>query len=241
MSLNVPLLAPGQPLPDPRHAGESGLVAVGGDLAPASLLDAYGKGIFPWYEDPPILWFSPDPRMALPPAELRISRSMKRVLNRGEFEVRLDTAFAQVIRACAVAPRTGQRGTWINSDMVSAYLDLHAEGYAHSCEAWHDGALAGGLYGVSLGGVFFGESMFTLQPNASKVAFVRLVEQLRDWRFELIDCQIHTPHMARFGAREYHRGAFLDALATGLESPTRRGCWSFDPGSNHPPTPPGGP
>ncbi len=226
MPATIACLEPGETVPSPGEVGPHGLVAVGGDLRSATLIDAYGKGIFPWYQEAPILWFSPDPRMVLLPEKLRVSRSLRRVLNKNQFEVRFDTAFDRVITACAAVERPGQSGTWINSDMVRAYNDLHREGYAHSCEVWRDGRLAGGLYGVSLGGAFFGESMFTLEPDASKVAFVRLIERLREWAFTLVDCQIFTDHLARFGARELPRGEFLQTLAGALRLPTRRGSWA---------------
>jgi leucyl/phenylalanyl-tRNA--protein transferase len=226
MPVPIAFLEPGEAVPNPDQVGPQGLVAVGGDLRPTTLIDAYGKGIFPWYQEPPILWFSPDPRMLLLPSELRVSRSLRRSLNKERFEIRFDTVFEQVIRACAEARRSGQHGSWINPDMVRAYCDLHDEGYAHSCEAWRDGRLVGGLYGVSLGGALFGESMFTNEPDASKVAFVRLIERLSGWGFVLVDCQIHTEHMARFGAREWPRREFLHTLAAALRMPTRRGRWS---------------
>jgi leucyl/phenylalanyl-tRNA--protein transferase len=226
MPATIAFLQPGDRVPNADRVGPHGLVAVGGDLRPATLIDAYGKGIFPWYEQAPILWFSPDPRMVLLPEELRISRSVRRALHRNLFEVRFDTAFDRVIAACAAVARPEQSGTWINADMVRAYGVLHRHGYAHSCEVWRDGRLAGGLYGVSLGGAFFGESMFSLEPDASKVAFIRLVERLRDWSFALVDCQIHTDHLARFGARELPRDQFLHSLAGALRLPTRRGSWS---------------
>ncbi len=226
MPATIAYLEAGETVPSPDQVGPHGLVAVGGDLRPATLIDAYGKGIFPWYEDAPVLWFSPDPRMVLMPEELRVSRSVRRALNRDHFEVRFDTAFDHVITACAAVDRPGQSGTWINTDMVRAYGDLHRQGYAHSCEVWRDGHLAGGLYGVSLGGAFFGESMFSLEPDASKVAFVRLVERLSGWSFTLVDCQIHTDHLARFGARELPRGEFLHSLAGALRLPTHKGSWA---------------
>lgn len=228
MSLNVVWLEPGRLLPKPRAVGPMGLVAVGGDLRPKTLLDAYAKGIFPWYEDEPILWFSPERRMVLRPEEIRLGRSVRRSLKKDLFDVRLDTAFSRVIRGCAAAVRSDQRGTWINRDMIQAYCELHELGFAHSAEAWRMGRLVGGLYGVSLGGVFFGESMFTKESDASKVAFVRLVEQLRAWGFRLIDCQIYTEHLTRFGAVEWDRRRFLRALRDALTMATRRGRWRFD-------------
>jgi len=215
------------PFPDPRKADPEGLVACGGDLHPDRVLAAYAQGIFPWPSDArtPLLWFSPDPRMVLRPAELHVSRSLQRTLNKGAFTVTFDTAFAEVIQACATTRRRNQRGTWITPDMIQAYVTLHEMGYAHSVEAWHEGHLAGGLYGVSLGAAFFGESMFCRQPDASKVAFVHLVRRLQAWNFHFVDCQIYTEHLARFGATPWPRARFLAALAHALEQPTRRGSW----------------
>ena len=215
--------------PHPSLAEPSGLLGVGGDLSPERLLLAYASGIFPWYSDPdPILWFSPDPRMVLEPGRLHVPRSLRKTLRHGRYAVRLDTAFERVIRGCAEARRPEDVGTWITADMREAYLRLHQLGFAHSAEAWEGDGLAGGLYGVSLGGCFFGESMFSLRPDASKVAFVALVRQLLRWGFDLVDCQISTPHLERFGAVEWPREQFLRALARMLECATRRGRWAFD-------------
>ncbi len=215
--------------PPPEAAEPGGLLAVGGDLAPERLLLAYAQGIFPWYEEGlPILWHSPDPRMVLLPGDLRISRSLRKVVQHAPFGLSLDRAFEAVIRACAERERPGQAGTWITADMVAAYVRLAELGYAHSVEAWEGGELAGGLYGVSLGRVFFGESMFALRSDASKVAFVHLVKQLLRWKFDLVDCQAHTEHLERFGAAEWPRARFLEALAGSLEGETRRGAWRFD-------------
>ena len=216
------------PFPDPREAEEEGLLAFGGDLRPERLLSAYAQGVFPWYESNPILWFSPDPRMVLVPRELRISRSLKKTLRQNLYTVSLDTAFERVIRACAEIPRSGQDGTWITPEMIDAYVGLHHMGYAHSTEAWRDGELVGGAYGISLGAVFFGESMFATESDASKVAFVSLVQQLEAWEVGLVDCQMSTPHLASFGATEWTRDMFLDALTRGIEEPTQMGPWSFD-------------
>jgi leucyl/phenylalanyl-tRNA---protein transferase len=232
---NVAFLAPGVPLPEPLAAGSDGLVAIGGDLGPDRLLEAYGKGIFPWYHEQPILWFSPDPRCVLPPGEIRVNRALRRALRRARFEVLLDTAFEQVIRACAEAPRPAGPGTWITTEMIEAYVRLHRLGFAHSAEAWRDGRLLGGLYGVALGRIFFGESMFTQDDDASKVAFVRLAAQLHRWGFSVIDCQVRTEVMMRLGAREWSRGRFLAALREALAWPTRRGCWTLHPGEAAPP------
>lgn len=218
--------------PRPELADESGLLAVGGDLEPERLLLAYSLGIFPWYSDGlPILWYSPDPRLVLESGDLVVSKSLKKTLRRGHYRVTVDTAFDRVIRACADAPRPGQHGTWITDDMVRAYRRLHELGYAHSAEAWLDGELAGGLYGVSLGAGFFGESMFARADDASKVAFVTLVEQLGRWGIDLVDCQVHTEHLARFGAVEWPRERFLRRLAGVLEKPTRIGRWTLDAAS----------
>jgi leucyl/phenylalanyl-tRNA--protein transferase len=215
--------------PSPEAAEPGGLLAVGGDLGVERLLLAYSMGIFPWYEDGlPILWHSPDPRMILLPDHLRVSRSLRKALRDQSFEIRLDGDFEAVIRACACAPRDGQDGTWITDEMIDAYLRLFELGCAHCSEAWSGGELAGGLYGVSLGGCFFGESMFASSANASKVAFVALVEQLARWEFDLIDCQVHTDHLARFGATEWPRSRFLAALEESLTKQTRRGRWRFD-------------
>ena len=213
--------------PPADAADPSGLLAVGGDLNPERLLLAYAQGIFPWYDDEqPILWHSPDPRLVLVPSELRVSRNLRRLLSRGRFDVTLDTAFERVIDACARSPRKAEFGTWITDEMREAYCRLFELGFAHSAEAWEDGELAGGLYGVSLGGCFFGESMFTRVTDASKVAFATLVAQLEAWDFDLIDCQVHSEHLERFGAVLWRRRRFLEVLADSLARPTRRGRWS---------------
>ena len=215
--------------PSPHLASQEGLLAVGGDLSLKRLLLAYSMGIFPWYsEGDPILWWSPEPRLVLYPDELQVSRSLKRVINRGAFEVTMDSAFEKVITECATVRRENQEGTWILDEMVSAYCRLHASGFAHSVEAWMDNRLVGGLYGVSLGKCFFGESMFTRVTNASKVAFVALVKYLKEIGFALIDCQIATAHLKRFGACEIPRARFLDELDKALDAPTLQGKWSFD-------------
>ena len=204
-----------------------GLLAWGGDLSGERLLAAYRRGIFPWYsEGQPILWHSPDPRFVLVPSRIHVPRSVKKELNRGTYQVRYDTAFPLVIAACARVPRPGQYGTWITRDMERAYLQLHRDGYAHSVESWADGQLCGGLYGVSLGAVFYGESMFSLAPDASKVAFVTLARRLQGWDFELIDCQVETEHLSRFGAEHWPRARFIQALQHALGAPTRQGPWT---------------
>ena len=216
--------------PDPSLAEPDGLLAVGGDLSPERLLRAYAEGIFPWFdEENPILWWSPDPRLVLEPAALHVPRSLARTLRRGIYRISADRAFERVIRRCAAQERPGQRGTWITPEMVDAYLELHRLGYAHSFEAWEGDALAGGLYGVSLGAAFFGESMFADAPDASKVAFVLSVEWLRARGIGLVDCQVRTEHLVRFGAREIPRAWFLSRLAAALERPTLMGPWRLDP------------
>jgi leucyl/phenylalanyl-tRNA--protein transferase len=223
------LLDPEDPegFPPPEKADRSGLLAVGGDLSPERLLAAYSRGIFPWYsEGQPLLWHSPNPRFVLEPAKLHVGRSLRKTLNAGTYEVRWDTAFADVITACSEVPRPGQSGTWITNEMRDAYITLHQLGFAHSIEAWADGELKGGLYGVSLGAAFFGESMFARGPDASKVAFATSVERLRQWGFHFIDCQVETEHLSRFGAEHWPRRRFLTALAAALKEPTRRGPWT---------------
>jgi len=197
----------------------NGLLAAGGDLRPQTLLAAYRRGIFPWYsEGQPILWWSPDPRMVLYLDEFRASRSLRKRIQQGTYDIRADTAFADVVRACAHAPRAGQTGTWITPAVIDAYATLHAQGYCHSVEAWHDGVLVGGLYGLALGRVFFGESMFAHRVDASKVALAMLVTLLRERQFVLIDCQQETPHLASLGARPIPRRMFAAELARLIHS-----------------------
>ncbi|RLD90831.1 MAG: leucyl/phenylalanyl-tRNA--protein transferase, partial [Bacteroidetes bacterium] len=199
--------------PPPHFSEGDGLLAVGGDLSQERLLKAYYMVIFPWYSDPdPILWWSPDPRLVLFPSELKVSRRLRRTIRCGTFRITMDTAFEQVIKSCAKIPRKHEKGTWITPDMVAAYCRLHTAGFAHSVEVWSEGRLAGGLYGVAIGRCFFGESMFSNQSNASKVAFVELVEYLHKKKFRLIDCQVTTPHLKNFGAREIPRAKFLNIL-----------------------------
>lgn len=217
--------------PDPSEAEPSGLLAAGGDLRAERLLLAYSRGIFPWHGGPPILWYSPDPRAVLVPGELRVSRRLERTLRSGRLELTLDAAFREVMEACASAPRPGQDGTWITPAMVDAYSDLHRRGLAHSAEAWRGGRLVGGIYGISLGSAFFGESMFHAERDASKAALVALVRQLAAWGFTLFDAQIPTPHLARFGVEAWPRQRFLAALAAAVERPTRRGRWALAPGT----------
>ena len=212
--------------PEPSSANEDGLLAVGGDLSVFTLIEAYSKGIFPWFDDTsPILWWSPDPRFILTPEQLIISKSLAQTIKSKKFEYRMDTAFEEVIHACSIAKRKDQSGTWITNDMEKAYIDLHHSGYAHSIETFHNGKLAGGLYGVSLGGAFFGESMFQIKRDASKVALHYLVQQLKKWNFDFIDAQVPSDHMKRLGAKEIRRDAFLKILKESLKKPTRKGYW----------------
>ncbi|MHC4840067.1 MAG: leucyl/phenylalanyl-tRNA--protein transferase [Planctomycetota bacterium] len=218
---------PEEPIfPPAEEAEEDGVLAVGGDFSPERLLNAYGNGIFPWpHEGYPLLWFSPDPRMVLKPSELKIARSLRQKINKQPFEVRFDTAFREVMIACRDKVRPGQEGTWITDEMLDGYTELHELGYAHSAEAYDGEKLVGGCYGVSLGGAFFGESMFASQSDASKIAFVSLVQKLKSWGFTLIDAQVHTEHLERFGAKEIPRSEFLQMLIKAHETPTRRGPW----------------
>ncbi len=210
-------------------AEDSGLLAVGGDLSESRLLLAYSMGIFPWYsENDPILWWSPDPRLVLFPNELKVSRSLKQTMNKKIFTVTIDTAFEDVIANCASVHRKNDGDTWITDAMIKAYTRLHYSGLAHSIEVWSSGELVGGLYGVSLGSAFFGESMFSKQSNASKVAFITLVQQLLKWKFTLIDCQITTPHLISLGAREIPRSEFLKMLKSALRKPTKKGKWKLN-------------
>ena len=205
-----------------------GLLAMGGKLSTDWLLQAYRKGIFPWYgPGQPILWWAPDPRLVLFPEKLHISRSLAKTIRQNKFSVTLDTAFSDVIAACAQA-RQGQSGTWITPEMQAAYVDLHHEGHAHSAECWYEGKLAGGLYGIAIGNIFFGESMFTELTDASKVAFVALARQLQRWGYGLIDCQVYTGHLASLGASMIARKDFTAILDSGCGQPGRVAPWRFD-------------
>ncbi len=227
----MPKLMPyGSPVhfPSPETASAEGLLAVGGDLSTDRLLEAYRCGIFPWYgTGQPILWWSPDPRMVLFPDQLKISRSLRKTLRHSGFRVTLDNAFRQVIEGCA-EPRRGQPGTWITAEMQDAYCDLHAAGHAHSVETWIGRDLVGGLYGVALGGAFFGESMFSRTTDASKVALVHLVRQLEAWGYRLIDCQVTSAHLSSLGAEEIPRSTFLSLLGHALGLPGQSGSWAFE-------------
>jgi leucyl/phenylalanyl-tRNA--protein transferase len=213
--------------PDPRKASRTGMLAVGGDLHPDRLLAAYRQGIFPWYsEDEPILWWSLDPRCVLDVSRLHVPRSLAKIIRRGDYTITMDRAFDRVIAECADKPRPGQDTTWITAEIRAAYGALHAAGYAHSVEAWRGDELVGGLYGVAVGRLFCGESMFAHAPDASKVAFVTAARQLQRWGFTLIDCQMRTPHLARFGAVEIPRATFLDAIRPLVAQPDMLGPWT---------------
>jgi len=212
--------------PDPVTADPSGIVAVGGNLSPGMLLSAYRQGIFPWFSrGEPILWWSPDPRFVVFPDEVRVSASMRKLLRKEPFSYSLDRRFGEVIEACAAARRPDQSGTWITRDMIRAYEALHRLGYAHSVEVYRDGELCGGLYGISLGGVFFGESMFSAAPNASKAAFILFGAALRERGFGLIDSQVETRHVAGLGGRNIPRREFLRLLGNLLSRQTLKGNW----------------
>lgn len=206
-----------------------GLLAVGGSLAPSRLINAYRNGIFPWYgAGEPILWWSPDPRLVLAPERLKVSRSLRKILRRKTFEISFDQAFDAVIDGCA-APRPKAEGTWITPEMKSAYSALHRQGFAHSIESWQDGRLAGGLYGIAIGQVFFGESMFSRCSNASKVAFAELASLLHQWNYALIDCQIYSEHLLSFGAEEIPRPEFIRWLDIACQRPVSADAWLLRP------------
>jgi len=214
--------------PHPGLAEKDGMLAIGGDLSPERLLLAYANGIFPWYsKGSPVLWWSPDPRMVLFPENMKVSKSLRNKLNRKLFEVRADTAFPEVIERCASVPRKGQEDTWITEEMKQAYIDLHQSGFAHSIEAWHNGKLVGGLYGVSLGKAFFGESMFHSMTDASKICLYHLVEKVKAMDFKLIDVQQDTQHLRSLGARNIARKKFLTLLEEAMMHPTHKGKWNL--------------
>ena len=231
----IPWLAADTPFPPLETAlrEPNGLLAAGADLSPQRLLDAYRQGIFPWFnQGDPVLWWSPDPRMVLFPAELKVSRSLRKTLRAHRFEVRSDSAFRAVMQECAAA-RGPQVGTWISDGIIAAYTRLHELGRAHSVETWIDGELAGGLYGVALGGMFYGESMFSSKADASKIAFVHLVRQLQRWGCGMVDCQMKTAHLASLGAREIPRAEFARRLTELIRLPDMGASdmnepWNFD-------------
>ena len=226
-------LNPGDPFPPAETAlvDPNGLLCAGLELTPELVLAAYERGIFPWYsEGQPVLWWSPDPRMVLTPQDFNLHRSLRKTLKSSRFEIRTDTRFEAVMRACA-EPRPDQGGTWISEAIIEAYSALHRAGFAHSVETWMDGELVGGLYGIALGRVFFGESMFIRRTDASKIAFAHLIVQLKRWQFELIDCQQKTDHLASLGAAPISRSDFLERLSRLVHWDTqapRSGAWQFD-------------
>jgi leucyl/phenylalanyl-tRNA---protein transferase len=221
---------PNQPFPPPHRAmrDPNGLLAIGGDLSLTRMIRAYSSGIFPWYNpNEPILWWCPDPRAVLDPAAFHISHSLAKRLKQADYAVTMDSAYESVLEACS-GPRRGGHGTWLGPDMKRSYVDLHEHGFAHSVEVWSGGELVGGLYGVALGRAFFGESMFSLRPDASKIALYHLSQQLQAWSFELIDCQVSSAHLKSLGAVEIPRERFLLQLRQALQNVGRVGNWRFD-------------
>lgn len=220
-----------EPFPDPENAltEPDGLLALGGCLSPSRIINAYRKGIFPWFnQGDPILWWSPDPRLVLNPAAIRLSRSLRKTVRKKEYRITFDQAFDDIIHACA-APRKEAPGTWITDSMITAYSKLHALGYVHSVEAWYQDRLVGGLYGIAIGRAFFGESMFYRRSNASKVAFAVLAEKLSLWNYALIDCQVQTEHLTSFGAKQISRGDFVDRITRYCNETVAADAW----GSEH--------
>ncbi|MDX9958692.1 MAG: leucyl/phenylalanyl-tRNA--protein transferase [Spirochaetia bacterium] len=212
--------------PPLEGASQEGILCSGGNLSPGMLLSAYRQGVFPWFNtDDPIIWWSPDPRFVLLPEELHVSTTMRKLIRKNRFRLTLDTAFDQVIGHCSGVPRPGQRGTWITDDMIDAYRRMHVLGYAHSAEAWLDDRLVGGLYGLSIGSAFFGESMFSLEPDASKAAFIPLVWRLRDEGFTLIDSQVQTAHVKSLGGRDIQRDDYMQILSAAIAVPDMKGNW----------------
>lgn len=212
--------------PDPNLAEDDGLVAVGGELSTEFLLAAYSQGLFPWFnEGEPILWWSPNPRMILEPGSFHCSKSFKQTINSNKFQIRFDEDFSGVIAMCSTIKRKGMQGTWITDEMINAYIKLHKEGIAHSVEAYNDNRLVGGLYGISIGRVFFGESMFHTERDASKIALYKLSIKLKSWNFDFIDVQQSTPHLNSLGAENLDRRVFLRRLKKALDFPTMKGKW----------------
>lgn len=217
--------------PPPEHASEHGIVALGGDLSAERLVLAYSQGIFPWpHPGLPLPWFSPDPRFIIDLNRVHIGRSLRKVIRRGHFEVRADTQFQEVMLGCQASPRPGQDGTWITRDVIAGFCALHSRGLAHSIETHLDNRLVGGLYGISLGHSFCGESMFAIEPDASKVATATLLGNLKAWGFRFLDCQVYTDHLARFGAEEWPRQRFLDELRQAISLPSLIGPWKLSLG-----------
>jgi len=224
--MNIPFLGKDLIFPSPYDANEQGILAVGGDLSVDRLLLAYRQGIFPWYEEgSPILWWSLPERFILEPSQLHLGKTVERLLRKNHFEIRYDTAFSEVIHACAQIKRKDQDGTWITPDMKQAYIHLHQAGYAHSIETYENNQLVGGVYGVSLGGAFFGESMFSFVSNASKIAFIFLCRLLKSWNFSMIDCQVYSSHMEQLGGFFVTQDDFLYRLQRALQLPTKMAPW----------------
>lgn len=223
-------LLPEEPIfPPVTEAEEEGLIAIGGDFSVDRLLNAYASGIFPWFvHDGEPYWFSPDPRLVLFPDNFRIPRSLDRIIRSGLFEMKMDQDFEAVIRSCATVKRSHEPVTWISEEFIAGYTEMHRKGFAHCIGSYADGKLVGGLYGVSLGRAFFGESMFHIQADASKVALCRLVERLQDWEFHFIDCQVETEHFLRLGATPISRDQYMERLQQAIKFPTRRGSWNED-------------
>ncbi len=208
-------------------ARSDGLLCIGGDLSPKRLLLAYKNGIFPWFsENEPILWWSPDPRLVLYPDEINVSKSLKKKIRQNKFSIRINHAFEQTITACAKPRKNKHDGTWLVDEMIEAYIDLNALGYAHSIETWREDKLVGGLYGVSIGGSFFGESMFSVESDASKIALVALATHLNKYHFDLIDCQVTTDHLMKMGAVEISRNSFLDTIQNSVKREDLNAIWT---------------
>ena len=223
---SIPPLGSSYIFPNPRYSADEGLLAFGGDLSPNRILTAYRKGIFPWFsEDDPILWWSPNPRMVLYPEEFKVNKSFKRFLRQERYKIKFDNAFEDVINYCSSVERDGQNGTWLLDDMKNAYIELYKMGFAHSIEVYEDDVLVGGLYGLSMGRVFFGESMFSLKSNASKVAFKALSDVLNSRGYDFIDCQVKNDYLAQMGAKNISRDRFLDELDESLSRSSELGSW----------------
>ena len=223
---SIPPLGRSYIFPDPRYSADEGLLAFGGDLSPNRILTAYRKGIFPWFnKDDPILWWSPNPRMILYPDEFKVNKSFKRFLRQERYKIKFDNAFEEVINYCSTVDRDGQKGTWLINDMKNAYIELFQMGFAHSIEVYEDDILVGGLYGLSMGRVFFGESMFSLKSNASKVAFKALTDVLNSRGYDFIDCQVKNDYLAQMGAKNISRDKFLDELEESLTRSSDLGSW----------------
>ncbi len=223
---SIPSLDKSYIFPDPRYSADEGLLAFGGDLSPNRILTAYRKGIFPWFnKDDPILWWSPNPRMILYPDEFKVNKSFKRFLRQERYKIKFDNAFEEVINYCSNVDRDGQNGTWLIDDMKNAYIELFQMGFAHSIEVYENDILVGGLYGLSMGRVFFGESMFSLKSNASKVAFKALTDVLNSRGYDFIDCQVKNDYLAQMGAKDISRDKFLDELEESLTRSSDLGSW----------------